>query len=237
MSEQKRLIRREILARRETLVGTVVSEQRMVKFDATVAGAQAWVVDVDIGQNRVLRDVLIKAGTRGRFFAQLGQTVALRRNALGRFDVVGPADRVMGVAEVTLYDLNGAVPTSSSLSGFQTVRRPLEFYLGPTALKGNPSVIFAAAGQQVVRSGGSWLVDGFASGGGESVRVAGTALNNGVRTTVSASASILVLASGVVNEGPVSGVGLGVVGSSRWNNGAVGFPSVVVINVATGLPI
>lgn len=238
MSEDaKRFIRREIIARRETLIGTVVSDQILVAYDTTPAGAQTWVVDVDVGSNRILRDVMVKAGTRGRFYAQRGQTVSLRRNAQGRFDVIGPADRTVAGREVRTYDLNAAVQVGSTASGFQVVVRAFEFFAGARSMKGAPSVVFDAGGQTLTRSAGSWLVDNFTAGGGDSVRIAGTQLNNGVRTTVSASALVLTLSSGVVSEAAAEGVSVGVVGTSRWNDGVTGFPARDIIDLSTGLPV
>jgi hypothetical protein len=241
VSEQKLLIRREILARRETLVGTVKSDPVLIAFDGSGSGAETWVVDVDVGGSRLLRDVPVKCGERGRFYSQRGQTVALRRNALGRFDVVAQADRIIGTATVKQYDLNAGLETGSALQGFEVVTRALEFYQGTTAMKGNPAVQFfrlGGADDVISRASGSFIAEGFAAG--QQIRVGGkTTLNQGVLTILAVPlAGFLTFAGDVLqNEGPLDGVTIGRVGTSRWGDGVLGFPAIEVIDQATGLPV
>jgi hypothetical protein len=238
VSSLKRYVRREIIARRETLVGTVVSDLAFVEFDASTLGAESWVVDVNIGGNRLLRNVLVKAGERGRFYAQRGQTVALRRNAQGRFDVVAPADRVMGSATVTSYDINGLAVTNTTSSGFALEVMPFEFYMGDVAVKGNPSITFnqiPAANDEITRAAGSFVDDGFAPT--QSIRI-WSPLNSGVRTVATVTATTLGFAGDVlVDEGPLTGVTMGLVGGSLWDDGSNAFPKIQVIDLATGLPV
>lgn len=125
----KGLIRREIEARKD-LVGTVLKKRELVQFDGTGATG-VWVVDVDVGGNRVLRDVPVKAGSDGsRFYADINQTVLLRRNTQGRFDVIGPADRVAAQAVEKEYDLQAGTEVSSRSVGFTVNKVPFEFYQG-----------------------------------------------------------------------------------------------------------
>lgn len=127
----KRLMRREIAARSETKVGTVLSIRRLEDVDGQ--GSATWVVDVDVGAGEVLRSVNVKAGADGeRFYAGLGQTVKLARNTMGRFDVIGPGDRVNSVASVKTYQLGIDVPTASANVGLSIERVAFEFYKGPT---------------------------------------------------------------------------------------------------------
>lgn len=235
----KAIIRREILARHQTMVGTVVSDQSLIEFDASASGSESWVVDVDIGSNRIIRDVVIKAGTRGRFFAQRGQTVSLHRNSLGRFDIVGPADKLTGVANLNTYDINANTLTASSLTGFVTVFRPYEYYQGAIHMTGAVTVTFAAGANTITRTVGSWLTDGFIAGGGQTIRIAGSTSNNATRTTSSATALVLTVTAGIVNEGPtVAGaVSIAVNGGGRYNDGVTGYPVTQIINQATGLPV
>ena len=233
----KQAIRREIQARTETLVGTVVSNQALIAYDASVSGGETWVVDVDIGSNRILKDVPIKAGTRGRFFAQLGQSVALRRNLLGRFDIVGPADRVRSGGVLTTYNPNAGAAGAAAQTGFQAVLRPLEWYQGAQAMRGAPALTFAAAGNTITRlDAGSFIADGLLAG--QVLRVAGSASNNGTKTPTIVAASVLTFASGIVNESAAAGrVSIARDGTSRWADGVSGFPHIDVINLATGLPV
>lgn len=125
----KRLIRREIEARSETIRGTVLSVRSLVDLDG--AGSATWVVDVDVGGGQVLRNVAVKAGAGGdRFYAGLGQPVLLARNTQGRFDVIGPGDRVAAVAVTKTYTLGNPTPASSANTGFAIERVPFEFYQG-----------------------------------------------------------------------------------------------------------
>lgn len=127
----KRLIRREVIARSETLTGTVVSEMKMVDDDGL--GSSTWAVDVVIGKLRPLRNVQVKAGADGsRFYAGMGQTVKLARNTLGRFDVIGPGDTVTNFAVVKKYNLGDPTPVSTSNLGLEVRVEPFEFLKGPT---------------------------------------------------------------------------------------------------------
>jgi hypothetical protein len=70
---------------------------------------------------------------------------------------------------------------------------------------GGQAVTFAASGSTLTRSGGSWLDDKFAVG--QVVIVTGSAHNNGTLTPITVlSDLVMTFASGLVNEGPVSGV-------------------------------
>ena len=70
---------------------------------------------------------------------------------------------------------------------------------------GGPVVTFAASGSTITRAYGSWLSDQFAVG--QIVLVSGSSLNNGTLTAITALTDlVMTFASGLVNEGPVSGV-------------------------------
>lgn len=127
----KRLMRREIAARSETITGTVLSIPRLEDLDGQ--GSATWVVDVDVGAGEVLRSVGVKAGSDGeRFYAGLGATVKLARNTQGRFDAIGPGDRVNAIAVVKTYQIGVDAPTASANQGLAGERVPYEFYKGPT---------------------------------------------------------------------------------------------------------
>ncbi|MGH3995846.1 MAG: hypothetical protein ACRDTJ_00095 [Pseudonocardiaceae bacterium] len=124
-SNLKKLIRREVDTQRQTLVGRVISEMRIADVDGN--GSGVFVCQVEIGANRRLIDVPVKS-QRGRNFAQLGQTVLLRRNAQGRYEVIGPGDRISTPVEIRTYDLATQVNTGSTDFGFSYQRVPFDFY-------------------------------------------------------------------------------------------------------------
>ena len=124
MSNLARLLRRERLANREVLIGTVVSEVSVRDMDGNASGV--WLVKVDIGSNRLI-EVPIKS-TQGRNYAQLGQTVQLRRTAAGRFAVTGPGGRLTAIATETSYDLSTGSSTGSVDVGFSSEVVAFSYY-------------------------------------------------------------------------------------------------------------
>ncbi len=116
-----RFAQRERRAHRELISGTIISDPVVIDFDGN--GSGVWRARVDVGQNNFI-EVPIKS-QRGRNYAQLGQTVSLRRNAGGRFEVVGPGDRLAGEVEEQTYDLGTGTSTSTINIGFRFQRVPL----------------------------------------------------------------------------------------------------------------
>ena len=124
-------MRDEVQARSETIVGTVLTDPELVKVDGT---KPVWVCDVDVGAVEPVRGALIKGGSDGeRFYAHVGMAVKLSRNTQGRFDVIGPSDRVAGLATVKTYNLSSATAVATTTLGLQTQRVAFEFYEGPTS--------------------------------------------------------------------------------------------------------
>ena len=121
----KKLSRREIRAQNDSLIGTIIKAPNVIIFDANDAGC--WVVDVEIGSNQYLKDVPVKA-IENRFYAQLGQIVSLRRNAQGRFEVVGPGDRVTSPMVIKEYNIGVTSAVSSTDYGFGYDRVPFSYY-------------------------------------------------------------------------------------------------------------
>jgi len=233
VSRLTQLIHREMRARSELLVGTVVGELRPVRFDDDQVGAGVmWVVDVEIGSNRPLFSVPVKAGSDGgRFFANLGQTVLLRRNLLGRWQVVGPGDRRHGVRTTTEYDLTTGAAMGSAQDGSTIVIDPFEYYQGDQAMLGNPVVTFSreVGNDLIVRATGDFTAEGFAVS--DSIVIGGTQVNDGTQTIAAVSALQIEIAGDVLfDEGPVDGVTIIVAGTSRWNNGLDGFPSKRIVD-------
>lgn len=234
MSETKRLIRREIRARKELIVGTVLT-RRVIRAFSPSATAPVWVVDVDIGGNNVLQNVPIKSGGDGsRFYADQGQTVLLRRNALGRWQVIGPGETKIGQLTVETFDPNTAVSGGTAAQGFTVVTEPLHYLKGPQAMKGGDVVTFAAAGGTITRADGgpgvgSFIDDGFVAPA--TVRVVGSVLNDGTYSLSSVAATVLTFtAPGFTDEGPIQGVGIGVALTALWGDGVTPLKTVRIFD-------
>ena len=207
----RELVRQEIIAREQTIVGKVVRARKLVEFDGSSA---VWVVDVDIGAEKVLKKVPVKGGSGlRRSYADEGQTVVLRRNALGRFDVVGPGDRVAGVTKTKSYDYATGTPTVKPDIWFGVQIESFDYYQGPE----NPSpgaptenlTFTAGPPGTILRAGpGSWLSDGFALG--KWFIVSNSASNDGYYGPLTgATATLLTIAGGLVAEGPSLGISIG----------------------------
>lgn len=131
MSLIKPFIRREIKARQD-LVGTVISDKFLKAANA--GGSPVWVCDVNVGGEKVLRNVRIKGSSAqgSRFYADRGQTVLLRRNTQGRFQIIGPADKIASIAGVNRYTIGNATATTAAQLGFTFEVVAFEFYEGPS---------------------------------------------------------------------------------------------------------
>lgn len=116
----QRLIKRESDSRRP-LVGTVIKKPFLISFDA--ASSPVWAVDVDIGANRRLRNVPVKNFGGSIRYADLNSAVKLENTLLGRFEVVGPAERVIGALQTQVYNLETQVPEGAATNQGFTVRQ------------------------------------------------------------------------------------------------------------------
>ncbi len=238
MSRERQRIVREIQNREPFISGTVIGRLRIQRFDGTGPGSGVmWVVDVEIGSNRPMLNVPVKAsGDGGRFYAQDGAAVLLRRNASGRFQVVGPGDRANAPMVTSEYDLATLqqIGVDSSL-GASRVLEPFEFYAGPASLKGNAALTFVedSFNDIINRTVGSFVTEGFVAA--ENLRVGKKSVNAGVHVIATVSALQMTMIGGgvFVAEGPLTGVSLIQGTTSRWNNGTDTFPSVRIID-ATG---
>lgn len=125
----KNLIRREVNFRKDFIIGTVLTDKRMFQFDQSVGGAPVFVTSVEIGSSRPLIDVIILAAADGsRRYADAGKTVMLSKNTMGRYDIIGPADRVAGEAVVKTYNMGSAAEVTSEGFGYSAFRVPFEWY-------------------------------------------------------------------------------------------------------------
>lgn len=115
----------------ETRRATVKSSLKLIPYDTAGLRARVWVIDVDIGQGELLRNVIVQSttGTGGRQYASLGSGVLLRRNLGGRWLCVGPADRTIKTGQIQiLNEITDAVTAAVADSGFTSVRQPFEYY-------------------------------------------------------------------------------------------------------------
>ncbi len=124
-------------------------------------------------------------------------------------------------AGATLY---GKIVNSS----FSGNGRSLDFQKGweyRTYMTGAPTLTFANVGSAdtITRNTGSWIADGFEDG--DDVLVKFSASNNGLKTIVSRTATVITLgvADPLTNEGPVSGCTVNVVSNNYygWHDGLV----------------
>lgn len=136
MSE-KRLIRREIQAIRQTIRGRVIGDPYQLAFDLSGSNFPVYVAPgVDVGGNRILERVPIKInGPQARLYARNGAPVFLEKDAQGRYQIVGPADRAPQQGNLITVDEDVALQPATTVvdgAGFSTERQPFLFYKGTT---------------------------------------------------------------------------------------------------------
>ena len=81
MSNTQKLIERDIRARQENRRGVVLTEPKTLNYDTAAIDRTVFVVDVDIGATRPVRDVVVKSssGLGGRAYAQVGKAIEIQR--------------------------------------------------------------------------------------------------------------------------------------------------------------
>lgn len=126
----QKLISRDIKARQENRRGTVLTEPRLLNYDTASIDRTVYVVDVDIGASRPVRDVLVKSssGQGGRAYAQVGKAVEIQRNEGGRWVVIGSADRIRNVGEIQYLDESTDSFSAGVPYGYTSRIRPYGFY-------------------------------------------------------------------------------------------------------------
>lgn len=245
MSSLKRFVRREIINREKTFIARVISDPILLDFDETADGAPVWVCDLDIAGNRPVRNVPIKSdGTGGRFYAQLNQTVTVRRTGLGRMYVVGPGD--VSVASLTdqQYNLETLAPGTATSTTFTREFKPYHYYANKSLLMGDRSGDYEADnGASRIITTQEWVESGFEVG--DIFECFGTPSNDGIPFTITAFASDTTPNDSVdvtpapTSEGPFTfqpDTEFNVPDSSRWNDGLAHFPFSQLVDSA-GNPI
>lgn len=138
-SSIQRLISRDIRARQELRRGTVLTDPRRLNFDPSAITSNVYVVDVDIGAGRPIKNVPVKSisGLGGRSYALPGKAVEIQRNAGGRWIVIGPADRVTGVGTAQLLSEAAGSTTAGAGVGFRSVPRFFDYWEDPAHVWGS----------------------------------------------------------------------------------------------------
>ena len=222
MSDIQRLIKREISNREPVRIVTVIGDRRMINMAAPTGqdpAAPMWVTDVEFGADKPMRNVPIKSINGNMFYAQRGQTVQLRRSTFGRWQIVGPGDRLNTVTTTKTYKLSTEVETASVDTGFTFAIRPFEFYMGPQSMRGNPSVTFTSI--TITRVGGSFIDDGLTIGLATIQGSSATPTNNSIATESITDVSDLVLtfaAASFTIETIPTGARIINAGTSIWNS-------------------
>lgn len=119
-------------------------------------------------------------------------------NATGQMDVLHAQGTYTPELLVRVSD--GAIGVGNGVATtYQLTKTYLaEPRVGRATHAGNPTFTFAAAGDTVTRSGGSWVTDGFAIG--QRVFFAGTVSNDYAFTVTNVTALVLTTSDGLVNE-------------------------------------
>ncbi len=131
MSDLKQLITREQKSIKQQIRGRVMSSPVQKNFDVIGIQFLQWVVDVDVGGDRLLRDVPVKInGPKARFYARRNSPVFLEKDAQGRYQVISPADRSQEPGSLIEVDEDTGIADAPVPIGFQLVIRPYEFYQG-----------------------------------------------------------------------------------------------------------
>lgn len=130
----KQLITREIKSVKEQIRGRMMTDPVQKEFDVVGMSELTWVADVDVGDDdQLLRDVPIKInGPKARFYARRDSPVFLEKNEQGRYQIIGPADRIRQQGSLCILDEDTEITTPSGDIGFTLVTQAFEFYQGPT---------------------------------------------------------------------------------------------------------
>lgn len=129
-SATQKLLQRDIRAGQEVRRGTVLTNPKRLNYDPAQVNSNLYVVDVNIGGSRPMRNVPVKSisGLGGRSFALPGKAVEVQRNAGGRWIVIGPADRVQATGTTQLFNEASQSTVLSNGVGFRQVPRFFNYW-------------------------------------------------------------------------------------------------------------
>lgn len=156
MSTTQQLIDRDIRARQEFRRGTVLTDAKRTNFDLSGVTSTVFVVDVDIGASRPIRDVIVKSATGqgGRAYAQVGKPVDIQRNQGGRWFCTGSSDRTRAIGEVQEFDEATETFGASIDDGFSFTIRPYDYWTDSANVYGSvgwgANIVVDADGNEVI---------------------------------------------------------------------------------------
>ena len=131
MSDLKQLITREQKALKDQIRGRIMSSPVQKNFDLIGIQFLQWVSDVDVGGDLLLRDVPIKInGPKARFYARRNSPVFLQKDAQGRYQIIGPADRSQEQGNLIEVDEDTGIAAAPIDIGFTLRIEAFEFYEG-----------------------------------------------------------------------------------------------------------
>jgi len=122
------LTQTQITANDPTITGKVLSRPALYASDG--AGL-LWVVDVDIGNGQILRNVAIPRNNRDLIYADAGNAVTLERTANGFYQIVGLAPEMPGtytLVEIDLGDYSFGAPVDLTIESRVLTLEELSIY-------------------------------------------------------------------------------------------------------------
>lgn len=156
ITNTQKLIDRDIRAKQEFRRGTVLTDAKRVNYDPANVTSTVYVVDVDIGAKRPIRDVIVKSvsGNGGRAYAQVGKPVDIERNQGGRWFCIGPSDRTRAIGQIQEFDESTETFSTGVPNGFTSIIRPYDYWQQPGNVYGSAGwgsyVIVDADGNEVI---------------------------------------------------------------------------------------
>lgn len=152
----QQLIDRDIRSRQETRRGTVLTDAKRVNFDPANVDRTVYVVDVDIGTSRPIRDVIVKSssGIGGRAYAQVNKPVDIQRNQGGRWFCIGASDRTRAIGEIQEFDEATETFGAGVPDGFTSTIRPYNYWVDAANVYGSrgwgANIVVDSDGNEVV---------------------------------------------------------------------------------------
>ena len=116
------LTQAQISASVASLNGKTLSRPALLTTDGV---AVVYVVDVDIGQTSILRNVPVARNNRELTFADSGTAVELQRDASGQWEVVGLSDEMPGT--YTSFTVDLGTFAFGAVTDLGLVSRPLTY--------------------------------------------------------------------------------------------------------------
>jgi hypothetical protein len=130
---------RQIRVSDEKKRGTMVTNPRKMNVNVTADDSPCFVGRVNTGGRKILRNIVVKANGGSRAYARKGLPVMLQKNAQGRWEVIGPSDRIISPALVSEVDLELGTVVSQPDEGFSLAQRPFSHFRGGLTSQSTPA--------------------------------------------------------------------------------------------------